>query len=200
MKWIVITSPDFFAGEGSFLRLLLQCGVDLIHLRKPNADETACAHLLEKLSAEERRQVVVHQHFQQAEDFGLHGIHLNHRNPEPLAGYAGSISRSCHSLEEVEMWKEKCDYVFLSPIFNSISKQGYYAAYSSNSLENAAEQGIVDRKVYALGGVTKAHLPLLRRWHFGGAVMLGSVNQLATLPRTEAERELRGMEAAVHKA
>lgn len=200
MKWIVITSPDFYAGEASFLSLLLQCGVDLIHLRKPNADEMSCARLLEKLSAEERHQVVVHQHFQQAAYFGLHGIHLNRRNPTPLAGYAGNVSRSCHSIEEVEMWKEECNYVFLSPIFNSISKQGYYAAFSSNSLDNAAERGIIDGKVCALGGITTAQLPLLCRWHFGGAVMLGSVNRLATLPRTEAERELRVMETAVHNA
>lgn len=198
MKWTVITSPDFFAGEASFLSLLLHCGVDLIHLRKPNADATACAQLLETLSIEERRQVVVHQHFQQAVSFGLHGIHLNRRYPKPLAGYAGSISRSCHSIKEVEKWKSECDYVFLSPIFNSISKQGYYAAFSSNSLDNAAKQGIVDGKVYALGGVSTAQLPLLRHWHFGGAAMLGSVNQLAMLPQKEAERELRAMEAAVH--
>lgn len=191
MKWLVITSPSFFEGEVSFIQRLIKAGVDLIHFRKPEATAEQCAAVLQCLTPEERSQIVVHQHFQQAVDYGLHGIHLNRRNPEPLPGYCGSISRSCHSLAEVETWKPRCNYVFLSPIFNSISKQGYTAAFSDDELAKAAADGVIDSKVYALGGITPEHIPTLQTWYFGGATMLGCINRLASLPTADAEKELQ---------
>ena len=69
------------------------------------------------------------------------------------------------------------DYLFLSPIFDSISKRGYLSQFSIESLQNAAEEGLIDGKVFALGGVTQAKLPLLHELGFGGAAMLGAAWQ-----------------------
>ena len=74
--------------------------------------------------------------------------------------------RSCHSLEEVCQYKNHMDYVFLSPVFDSISKQGYRAAFSIETLEQA--RGIIDEKVFALGGVTLDKITILEQLHFGG--------------------------------
>lgn len=197
MKWLVITSPSFFDGEVSFLKLLLRHGVDLIHFRKPAATAEQCAAVLQCLTPEERSQIVVHQHFQQAVDYSLHGIHLNRRCSEVPAGYNGSVSRSCHSLQEVLEWKPRCQYVFLSPIFNSISKQGYAAAFSEGELAKAAASGVIDSKVYALGGVAPEHIPALKAWHFGGAAMLGCVDRLASLPADIAGKELQRIRLSV---
>lgn len=182
MKLIAVTSPSFFEGEVSFLNNLAAGDFDLIHLRKPEASAEDCARLLEKLDERTKRKTVIHQHFQQAIDYNLHGIHLNHRNPVPLPNYNGSISRSCHSLEEVVEWKVRYDYVFLSPIFDSISKSGYAAAFTPDILSKAADEGIIDNKVYALGGVTPDKLPQLEHWHFGGAAMLGYLQKMANKP------------------
>ena len=54
--------------------------------------------------------------------------------------------RSCHSLEEVAKYKATCDYVFLSPIYDSISKEGYPSAYTTDSLQKARQAGIIDAK------------------------------------------------------
>jgi len=180
MKLIAVTSPSFFEGEVSFLNRLAANGFDLIHLRKPNATAEESASLLEELDETTRRKTVVHQHFTQAIDYNLHGIHLNRRNSQPLPNYGGSISRSCHSLDEVMEWKLKCDYVFLSPIFDSISKSGYSAAFSPEILAKAASEGIIDDRVYALGGVTPDHFRQLEEWHFGGAAMLGYLQKYVT--------------------
>ena len=67
------------------------------------------------------------------------------------------------------------DYVFLSPIFDSISKRGYRSQFSLTELQKAAAEGIIDSKVVALGGITKDKLPLLQSLHFGGAAMLGAI-------------------------
>ncbi|MDD6553810.1 MAG: thiamine phosphate synthase [Prevotellaceae bacterium] len=86
-----------------------------------------------------------------------------------------SISFSCHSLEEVAQYKNRCDYVFLSPIYDSISKQGYHSAFTRDDLLRARDKGIIDEKVIALGGVSEEKIPEIQRLGFGGYAMLGAV-------------------------
>ena len=133
MLWIAVTPPAFHDGEAAFISRLLAGGVDVVHLRKPGSAEAECAGLLEALSEDERARVVVHDHFGLAARYGLMGIHLNSRNPSVPEGFRGQLSRSCHSLEEVRRFKPECGYVFLSPVFDSISKQGYSSAFSAPS-------------------------------------------------------------------
>ena len=70
-------------------------------------------------------------------------------------------------------WKEHCQYVSLSPIFNSVSKPGYYSAFTLEEIAQAVRNGIIDSRVYALGGVTFARLADVRAMGFGGAMILG---------------------------
>ena len=67
----------------------------------------------------------------------------------------------------------------MSPIFVSISKHGYTAAYSHDELKEAFAKGIIDKKVIALGGITPKHIPWLETLGFGGAALLGHVWQQA---------------------
>ena len=178
-----------------FLRDLAEAGVDAIHLRKPEADRAALEALLEQLEPAVRRLMVTHDHFELASPYGLRGVHLNRRHPEPLAGWTGQVSCSCHSLEEVAQRRGEMSYVFLSPVFNSISKQGYQAAFTAAQLDEAARQGLIDSRVVALGGVTPACAPQLRHWHFGGGAMLGCIQRLAPLPPEERRAALRQIRA-----
>ncbi len=193
MLWITITRPDFFPGESVFISRLLASGVDIVHLRKPGATAADCARLLDELPADDRRRIVVHDFFELVEPYGLRGIHLNARRSTVPDDYKGHVSRSCHSLEEVKLYKAACDYVFLSPIFDSVSKQGYASAFTDEALKQASSEGIIDRKVVALGGVTPDKISYLRRLGFGGAAMLGCVNNLAVLPEKEQAEALRNI-------
>lgn len=185
MLWIVVTSPDFFPGEALFIHRLLACGVDIVHLRKSLATKEECERLLAELSPEDRSHIVIHDFFELVAPYGLRGIHLNARRNLPPVGYKGHVSRSCHSLEEVKRYKDECDYVFLSPIFDSVSKQGYTSAFNDAVLRQASEDKIIDNKVVALGGITSDKIRYLHSLHFGGAAMLGSINSLAQLGEDE---------------
>ena len=185
MLWLVITSPSFIPDEASFLHRLFAHGVDIVHLRKPGATAEECAKLLDGLTSDDRRRIVIHDFFELAEPYGLKGIHLNARRSTVPDGYEGHVSRSCHSLEEVKRYKDACDYVFLSPIFDSVSKQGYASAFTDATLRQASKDGIIDHKVVALGGVTPGKIRYLRQLGFGGAAMLGCVNNLAMLQENE---------------
>ena len=77
--------------------------------------------------------------------------------------------------EKSAILKPTCHYVFLSPIFDSISKKGYKHSFSNKDLEEAGINGIINERVVALGGVTPEYIPQLRAWNFGGAAFLGDV-------------------------
>ena len=144
MKLIVITTPQFFEGEAAAVTSLFQNGLEILHLRKPGASAEEMEYFLRQLPMEYMPRIVTHEQFQLASVFGLKGIHLNGRNPQIPFGYKGHISCSCHSLEEVLKHKSDCSYVFLSPIYDSISKEGYSSAYSCDTLKKAQQAGIID--------------------------------------------------------
>lgn len=177
MKLIVITTPHFFEGEVAALTSLFRNGLEILHLRKPDASAEETERFLRQLPEEYMSRIVTHEQFQLVSALGLKGIHLNKRNPQIPAGYTGHVSRSCHSLEEVQRHKAECDYVFLSPIYDSISKEGYSSAYSRVTLRDARQAGIIDSKVIALGGINLQHLPEIASLGFGGAALLGDIWQ-----------------------
>ena len=185
MKWIIITSPEFLSGEAIFIDKLFSQGLDLLHIRKPDAPLEAYKRFLLQIPKQWYSRIVLHEHFALAEEFGLHGIHLNRRCSVAPNAFHGSISCSCHTIEEVITQKESKDYVFLSPIFDSISKVGYQAAFSPTSLKQAAIENVIDEKVIALGGLTANNIPLVKEWHFGGVALLGDIWKRMSDPQVD---------------
>lgn len=202
MKFFVITSPEFLSGEAHLITALFENGTDVLHLRKPHSSKDECARLLDAIGKDyERccggtrsdlfRHIVLHDHHELCSEYGLQGVHLNSRNPSapcfcdnravgrPLASQAEgrmfTVSASCHSIAEAAERKPSLDYLFLSPVFDSISKAGYNSAYTMQELEDAAVSKIIDSKVIALGGVSASNISTLRRLSFGGAAFLGDI-------------------------
>lgn len=175
MKLILITLPHFFDGEAETLTGLFRSGLETLHIRKPGASVQEMEQLLRRLPTEYLPRIVTHEHFQLARTYGLKGIHLNSRNKDIPTGHTGHVSCSCHSLAEVTAHKDTCHYVFLSPIYDSISKDGYTSAYTHEVLYKARQKKIIDSRVMALGGVSLEHLPEISSLGFGGAAVLGDV-------------------------
>lgn len=175
MRIIVISEPGFLPGEADAVASLLDAGAWRVHLRKPGADENDMRQLLAGIPCRYRSAISLHDCHGLAEQYGVGGVHVNGRNPGPPEGYKGLVSCSCHSLSEVSSGKGSFDYMFLSPVFDSISKKGYGSRFSMGELKDAAMKGIVDGKVFALGGVSPDNIGLVRDAGFGGAAVLGSV-------------------------
>lgn len=175
MKIIAITTPTVIAEDAYIISRLLDGGIDVVHLRKPDAGTNKCREILAALTAEHRARIVIHDYPTLYSEFSLKGIHINRNITATPDGYSGLKTRSCHSLEEVVRYKDNYDYLFLSPIFDSISKAGYRSSFTDDILRRAAIEGIIDDKVIALGGVTFDKIPYLRSLNFGGVAMIGSI-------------------------
>lgn len=201
MRLVVFTRPEFFGGEAGEIAELLEVGVDVVHLRKPGADLRQCAGLLAGVPEAWHGSIVVHDHFELLHDFALKGVCLNSRRGDVPQGISpGAVCCGCHSLDELRQRKavrdagagKPFDYLFLSPIFDSISKQGYGAAFDSRHLCEAAACGLIDSRVVALGGVTADKCRQIAQWNFGGMAMLGAVWGKPRSERIEMIKKLKG--------
>ena len=175
MKIIAITTPKASDDDASIIGHLLDRGIDIIHLRKPESRVSECRKILAALTAEQRSKIVIHDYPELYFEYSLKGIHINRNITSLPDGYCGFKSRSCHTLEEIAKYKDSYDYLLLSPIFDSISKAGYRSAFSLEELAQASKAGIIDERVIALGGVTLEKIPLLKALNFGGVAMMGAV-------------------------
>lgn len=169
LKIIVITAPETVENEAEKITALFDAGVDFVHIRKPEASVREVKNLIEDIPYRYRNRLRLHGHFQLLDEFNLAGAHLNSRCPYAPAT-AMTVSRSCHSEEELAEI-EDYEYVTLSPIFDSISKEGYKKRFDDNSLERIAKKG----KIVALGGVTPDKLNFLKEKGFYGAALLGYI-------------------------
>lgn len=194
MRIIVISAPDFLPGEVEAVTALLEAGAWRVHVRKPAAGSDSIARLLEEFPQCYRSRLSLHDHHELAENCGVGGVHLNSRNPSAPDGFGGLVSRSCHSISELSQYGPVCDYMFLSPIFDSISKSGYTSRFSLEEIRRRIVAGSdvatarmdvmssdgncrsVDwGRVFALGGVCPDNVRLLEDVGFGGAAVLGYI-------------------------
>ncbi len=185
MKIVVITPPQFTDSEAGVIVRLLQHGVWAVHLRKPQSSAVEMARLVASVPVWCRPHLVLHDHFELCATYGLKGVHLNRRNPVVPVCHKGSCSKSTHSVDELRTTLPMVDYAFLSPVYDSISKEGYGAAYTVEQLEAARAEGVVGPRVFALGGVSLDRLSEVQAGGFGGAALLGDVWQRVDQPGFE---------------
>lgn len=176
MRLIVFTPESPREDESELIKQMLEMGIDRVHLRHPGCSRNILHNIISNIPLDCRSRVTIHDCFDLVADFPELGINLNTRNPIAPALPHGPISRSCHSVNETEL---PADYVFLSPIFPSISKAGYQGEFSSDELMTIPKE-----KVFALGGVTPERIADLKRYPFIGAAFLGSVWSKDTNPAT----------------
>ena len=176
-RMVVITRPDFYDAEAAEINALAETRHPFIlHLRKPGATAGQYAGLLKKITPDFLPCVTLGDCFELAEAFPVGGVHLSSRQPSYNGGRKLRVSKSCHTTAELRD-KEQYDYCFLSPIFNSISKQGYSSPFTGGEIEAATLTGIIDHRVIALGGIDENTITRLPHGAFGGAAFLGAVWQ-----------------------
>lgn len=175
MKLIVITSPTFFVEEDKIITVLFEEGLDILHLRKPETPAMYSERLLTLIPEKYHKRIVTHEHFYLKEEFNLMGIHLNPRNTREPHDYAGHISCSCHTIEEVARKKHFYDYVFLKAMYEHDPHGGKLSNFTAEEIRQAAKTGIIDTEVMAFGGITPENILEVKDFGFGGAVIMNDL-------------------------
>lgn len=174
---VAITPANIFPDEVAYIRAILDEGWSRVHLRHPVSSADDMRRLINGLPAYYHNRLWLHDHQELAGEYDVGGLHLNSRHPVPPPGYEGELSISYHSIEEVKSKRDsRIKAVTLSPIFDSISKEGYRRAFIDAQLTQLSSED----NVIALGGVTPGRIPELQQYQFAGFAVLGYLFQSAS--------------------
>lgn len=187
---IVLIAPENdLPKEIEILHQLFDAGLSHYHLRKPFKNEEALRHYLAQIDLKYYNKIVLHQFHHIAKELNLKGIHLQEQFRislgENLQEYIArfrnfgnqeqrtknqkpkTVSSSFHHPDTILHCGAEFDYHLLSPIFNSISKQGYQGKdFSVND---------INKKIIGMGGVNAENLGKIKAKGFQGAGVLGGV-------------------------
>lgn len=175
--FILITSEQSNSTEIEQLIHFFENGLRLLHVRKPGIKEEEMKAWLSQFEAEHLHKMILHQHHHLTEDFFMNGIHLKERfrrSLKNLAEYVNqfrekgyTVSTSFHDPEEVAKESSLFDYVFLSPVFSSISKINY-----KGRIFNVEA---LPQKIVALGGIETVNIARAKEFGYAGVAVLGAV-------------------------
>jgi thiamine-phosphate pyrophosphorylase len=177
----LISPEQHFESETEVVIELLTNGLTAYHLRKPAWGFEMMRAWLQSMPANLHGKIILHSHFELGKEFAIGGIHLNQSNRRLISelGDYRIISGSFHSLADIKENGFPYEYVFLSPIFDSISKVGYNSNFDMNTLAvELADRGTkTTPPIIALGGVSAENIQPIQKSGFSGAALLGTVWQ-----------------------
>jgi thiamine-phosphate pyrophosphorylase len=182
MHLIIISPPHDTINETQAVYRILKRSSATFQLRKPNRETGQLADYLQRIPADLHRRIVVHDHPQLIDRFDLKGVHfsehLRRRQPEAIRQirrrYQGCrISSAFHRIEDIPGNDGRFDELLLSPIFDSISKPGYRAAFAHADLRRFLRHS--GHSVVALGGVDADRIAVAADLGFSGVAVLGAV-------------------------
>ena len=179
---VVLIAPEFdIKNEIEILHQLFQSGLQYYHLRKPSKSFQEHVDYLNQIDTKYYNRIVVHHFHELLDQYNLKGIHFQEakRQETPVeilkhikSKRNGSISSSFHSPEALMACKFQFDYHLLSPVFPSISKQGYEG--------KGFDVNHINKPVIGMGGVTTKNLKAFDRLGYSGVGVLGGIWQSET--------------------
>ncbi len=178
MKLIVISNPSNLNNEHSNVCALFKVGLNYFHLRKPDFKKKELEEYIQQIPIEYRSRVVLHSCHQLALEYGLKGVHYTKQNPfnsENKQFDQLHQSISLHSIDQLKSAPANFQYAFLSPIFNSISKQDYNSTFDKSGFKTYLTESKKRIEIIALGGITQQTIPEAINYGFDGVAALGSI-------------------------
>lgn len=177
---IVITNPFFVEDEIQILHSLLEEGLSLLHVRKPNFSKLEMARFLHQIDLDFRDRIVLHNHHELTEDFGINRFHFSEKErkndseiPTKFSKPCSSKSTSTHCIKDFNSLENDFDYAFLSPVFKSISKENYNPKI--DLFEAIKSRTNYKTKVIALGGIDTENIQKTLKNGFDNVALLGAV-------------------------
>lgn len=185
MKLILVTSFDTILYEHYLINLLFCEGLEYLHLRKRDYTEEEMEEYIQQIAPPFRKHVILHSHFHLIQKYELKGAHftkdscpddlLPDSNISTLTKPFTHLSFSLHTIAEIKSLPNIYDYIFLSPVFDSISNQGFNSRFQPGDLKAYLYQDIERPEIIALSGIMPENIDKAMELGFDGVAMLGHI-------------------------
>jgi thiamine-phosphate pyrophosphorylase len=179
MKVILISYPGDVENEMQLITALFDNGLERFHIRKPGFDYQMMKKVIIDIPRVHHDKLIVHSHFDLLKEFELKGIHFTDRNKSLIKDYDKvdvQKSVSTHTIEELKCFlNTEMDYAFISPVFNSISKNNYQSTLSLDEMQVFLSENNCTTSVIALGGVELNNIGVIKQTGFDGFALLGAI-------------------------
>lgn len=157
---IVITNPKAIANEVSIIHKLFDEGLELLHIRKPELSRSEFIQFVNSIDKEYHSKLVLHQHYEIIEYYDITRLHITGKNRADFYESAKKLkdkpdmvfTTSTHTIEEFNGLLGVFQYAFLSPVYESISKQNYKPDH--DVLISVQQRTNFTTRLIALGGIT----------------------------------------------
>lgn len=176
---LVLIAPEKdIVDEIMLLDQLFKAGLECFHLRKPAKNQEEYRAYIDQIDSMYHNRIVVHSFHELINQYSLKGIHFQEQKRRDcldvptnyfrgLSMYGKTISSSFHEPEDIANCKFEFDYHLLSPVFNSISKEGYKG--------RAFDVTGINKFIIGMGGVSTTNLKEFTRLGFKGVGVLGGI-------------------------
>ena len=174
---ILITELDFIPDEEKFINAFFNVGLEILHLRKPEATALQMHELISKIDEKFHSRIMIHSHYELFETFKIRGVHFTENSKGQIRSYEKvqcKKSLAVHELSDLKCVDNSIDYVFLSPLFSSVSKAGYSKQWNFESIKAELSE-YRNFKVMALGGITLDNVKQVKELGFDDFALLGSI-------------------------
>lgn len=174
---ILITYPQSIPNETEIINALFDEGLEVLHLRKPGFDQVQMRGFIAKIDQRFHSRIMIHSHYELFETFQIRGLHFTENSKGQIRSYEKAQckkSLAVHELSDLKDIDNSINYVFLSPLFPSVSKAGYSKQWSFNKLK-AKLSSHSNFKVIALGGITLDNVKQVKELGFDDFALLGSI-------------------------
>jgi thiamine-phosphate pyrophosphorylase len=188
---IIISNPTATANEINTIHSLFEKGLELLHIRKPDFDESDMKKFVSAIEIGYRDRLVLHSQHQLATELGINRIHFTKKNRKEATTTPARFSEPCrcslkqfkangfhlstsvHSIEDFNTLDKNFEYAFLSPVFPSISKENYYSKI--DLFETLKNRTNYNTQLVALGGIEFGNSKKTIELGFDQVALLGTI-------------------------
>ena len=182
----MISTSGIIENEVNIVTKLFEAGLENFHFRKHKLSTRKTKEFINAIPAHFHNRIVIHSHHNLARHFNLKGIHLtkSHKKRKWRTWFIVHLIKLKHphivistSYETIGQLFDrstdyKYDYVFLSPIFESITSK-FQGGYTHHSLKSALSK--TQCNVIARGGVDSTAIEKAHEIGFAGLAFYNSI-------------------------
>ena len=184
MKLILFSPSQQANTEIGFLLNMFEQGLPAYHLKKANYSTKQLKKFIEDIPEKYHNRIVIHSHHELASKYELKGVYLTRSHKKrkystwlrlqwlKFRKRSLEVSGTVRSIDSLMDYNPKYNYVFLSPVFDSVSGNSQ-AGYSPYNIQYALKHS--KYQTIARGGVSIDNIEQAHNLGFAGVAFYSTI-------------------------